>query len=98
MCIEEAMTEAQRIDAERKAAGFIQESLDDAARRGFGNGAFEDSEDESSAVAEEFFSESSSNTSDILSANQEEDRAAAAMPTLIDKLDRKLAATEEQPC
>ncbi|WP_225587459.1 recombination directionality factor [Methylomonas fluvii] len=53
--IEEALSEAKRLDDERQAAGFDQAALDQAARVGFRNGAFEDNEDDGSAVVEEFF-------------------------------------------
>ena len=56
MTLEEALTEAQQIDEMRKSAGFDQSALDKAARLGFSNGAFEDSEDEAGEVVEEFFS------------------------------------------
>jgi hypothetical protein len=39
----------------RKAAGFDQMALDEAARQGFANGAFEESEEDGAAVVEEFF-------------------------------------------
>lgn len=53
--IEDALAEAKRIDDERQASGFDQAALDQAARLGFANGAFEDNEDDGSAVVEEFF-------------------------------------------
>ncbi|WAR44585.1 recombination directionality factor [Methylomonas rapida] len=53
--IEEALAEAKRLDDERQASGFDQAALDQAARLGFANGAFEDNEDDGSAVVEEFF-------------------------------------------
>ena len=52
----EALLTANELDAKRQAAGFDQIALDEAARRGFGNGAFEDSEEDSGVVIEEFFS------------------------------------------
>ena len=52
----EALRTANEQDAHRQAAGFDQIALDEAARRGYGNGAFEDSEEDSRAVIEEFFS------------------------------------------
>lgn len=52
--LEAAITEARKLDARRRAAGFDQAALDTAARAGFSNGAFEDSIEESVAVAEEF--------------------------------------------
>lgn len=51
----EALQQASELDAQRQVAGFDQAALDEAARRGFGNGAFEDSEEDSHAVIEEFF-------------------------------------------
>ncbi|GFM53529.1 hypothetical protein PSCICE_47960 [Pseudomonas cichorii] len=39
----EALHAANELDAQRQAAGFDQVALDEAAQRGFGNGAFEDS-------------------------------------------------------
>ncbi|HDR8931528.1 recombination directionality factor [Burkholderia vietnamiensis] len=53
--LDAAITEARELDARRRAAGFDQAALDTAARAGFGNGAFEDSIEESAAVAEEFY-------------------------------------------
>jgi len=50
--LEDALTQAQDLDARRKLAGFDQAALDAAARLGFANGAFEDSPDERAAVAE----------------------------------------------
>lgn len=47
---------ANELDAQRQAAGFDQAALDEAAQRGFGNGAFEDSEEDVGAIVEEFYS------------------------------------------
>ena len=55
MDISEALQKASELDTQRQTAGFDQRALDDAARRGFGNGAFEDSEEDSHVVIEEFF-------------------------------------------
>jgi hypothetical protein len=55
MDISHALQAANELDTERQAAGFDQAALDDAAQRGFRNGAFEDSEEDSSAVIEEFY-------------------------------------------
>ena len=56
MDMAEALLTAHELDAQRQTTGFDQSALDEAARRGFGNGAFEDSEEDRSAVIEEFFS------------------------------------------
>ena len=55
MDMSEALHKANELDTQRQTAGFDQRALDDAARRGFGNGAFEDSEEASHVVIEEFF-------------------------------------------
>ncbi|WP_312341209.1 recombination directionality factor [Stutzerimonas nitrititolerans] len=55
MDMAEALQAANELDAQRQAAGFDQAALDEAAQRGFGNGAFEDSEEDAGAIAEEFY-------------------------------------------
>ena len=55
MDMSEALVSASELDSRRQAAGFNQAALDEAARRGFGNGAFEDSEEDVGAIIEEFF-------------------------------------------
>ena len=57
MTLEQAISEARRLDGERKQSGFDQAALDVAARQGFANGAFEDLEEDVPAVVEEFFPE-----------------------------------------
>lgn len=58
MTLEQAIAEAQAKDAQRKDSGFDQEALDEAARRGFANGAFEDLAEDVPAVVEEFYPDS----------------------------------------
>lgn len=55
MDMTEALRLASELDEQRQAAGFDQNALDEAAKRGFGNGAFEDSEEDVSAIVEEFY-------------------------------------------
>lgn len=55
MTMAEAVTEARRLDSERKAAGIDQVGLDAAASQGFMAGAFEESADDGGAVVEEFY-------------------------------------------
>lgn len=57
MTLETAVSEARTLDAKRKEAGIHQDSLDEAARIGFGNGSFEENEEEIPAILEEFFPE-----------------------------------------
>ncbi|MGY1530849.1 recombination directionality factor [Luteimonas sp. A649] len=55
MTLEEAIVEARKIDQSRQDAGFDQAALDEAARHGFANGAFEDLAEDVPAVVEEFY-------------------------------------------
>ena len=55
LSLEDALLEAKQLDETRKASGFDQSALDHAARQGFNNGAFEESEDDTGAIVEEFF-------------------------------------------
>ena len=55
LTLEEAITDARRLDAMRKEAGFDQAALDEAARQGFANGAFEELDEDGPYVVEEFF-------------------------------------------
>ena len=55
MSLEETLAEAQQLNAERHATGFDQAALDQAAKLGFSNGAFEDNEEDGRNVIEEFF-------------------------------------------
>ena len=55
MTLEEAITEARRLDTVRREAGFDQAALDEAARQGFANGAFEELDEDVPTVVEEFF-------------------------------------------
>ncbi|VBE31156.1 Uncharacterised protein [Burkholderia pseudomallei] len=87
--LEEALAQAHELDARRKLAGFDQAALDDAARLGFANGAFEDSPEERAAVAEEFYpaAEAVQSNGDPTSS----DPGSAAKPSLREKLDRQAA-------
>ncbi|HHA2712221.1 recombination directionality factor [Stenotrophomonas maltophilia] len=55
LTLEEAIGHAIQTDEARRAAGVDQEALDEAARRGFANGAFEDLAEDVPAVVEEFY-------------------------------------------
>lgn len=55
MTTEEALQHAQQNHEARQAAGFDQRALDNAARLGLSNGAFEENDEESESIAEEFF-------------------------------------------
>ncbi|MBP0635917.1 hydrolase or metal-binding protein [Cupriavidus sp. AcVe19-6a] len=86
--LEAAIGEARELDTRRKAAGFNQAALDEAARLGFGNGAFEDSDEESAAVVEEFFPEKTE-------TGRPNGEVATTVPSLRDKLERKAGVIAE---
>ena len=85
--LEEAISEAKALDAQRKAAGFDQEALEAAAYEGFGNGSFEESSEDVPEILEEFYPE----------GNDAADQAATvrtlpqqSKPSLKEKLDQKV--------
>ena len=87
MSVEEMLADAKRKEADRQLAGFDQVALDAAARLGFGNGAFEDSEEEGGAVVEEFF------TVGEVAENPEASSTASSKPSsLAERLEEKVAA------
>ena len=53
--LEQAIEQARQRDQARKDAGFDQAALDNAARAGFANGLFEDTEEDIPAILEEFY-------------------------------------------
>jgi hypothetical protein len=82
----EAIARARELDDQRKASGFDQTALDEAARIGFSNGAFEESGEDTRAVAEEFYPEAES-----AGETGAESDGGAASNSLKDKLERKAA-------
>ena len=81
--LEDAIADAKALHERRISVGFNQEALEQAAHTCFGNGAFEETEDDLSDVLEEFFTESGA----------EENTAGKATnkgkPSLLEKLDSK---------
>lgn len=55
LTLEQAIAEAIQKDGTRRDAGLDQGALDEAARKGFANGAFEDLTEDVPAVVEEFY-------------------------------------------
>lgn len=96
LSLEEALMEAKRTDEMRQASGFNQGALEAAARLGLGNGAFEDSEEDSGAVVEEFFP---SEDADVTMKNPlglENQAPPAKEKSLVEKLeDRAEAVTQK---
>ena len=85
MDMAEALVTASELDSRRQAAGFNQAALDEAARRGFGNGAFEDSEEDVSAIVEEFYPEGEAPAAATIS------QLNPTKPSLTEKLDAQAA-------
>jgi hypothetical protein len=73
LTLEQAIAQARELDEQRRASGFDQVALDEAAQKGLGNGAFEELEEDVPAVVEEFFPQTGAMDSDVpsrgLSAN-----------------------------
>ncbi len=84
--VEEALTEAKRLGADRQEAGFDQVALETAARQGFSNGAFEESDDEGESVVEEFYPEGDGGQGDPGLTPEK-----AVVPSLADKLEDRAA-------
>lgn len=90
--LEAAIADARELGDRRRTAGFDQAALDEAARLGFSNGAFEDSPEEAAAVVDEFYPEVGNGEP----ASNRDRSATAETPatTLRDKLDRQAAILE----
>ena len=85
MTLAEAIAGARAENEHRKGAGFNQMALEEAARQGFANGAFEESEEEGAAVIEEFYPDEFDSGTKKNSASKE------TKPVLADKLNQKAA-------
>jgi len=72
LSLEQAVTEATRLDEERKRLGFDQWALDESAREGYAAGAFEESEEEGLAVVEEFYPEEGNEAAPTLTRSKPE--------------------------
>lgn len=93
--IEEALAEAKQIDEQRQAAGFDQAALDQAARLGFSNGAFEDNEEDGGTVVDEFFPIDAADGTNVGNGGDNERLTSAATgtePLTLEPLAAKLEA------
>ena len=84
--LEDALLEAKQREETRQAAGFDQSALDYAARQGFNNGAFEDSEEDTGAIVEEFFPAIEDQPNTVCPQTQ---RAEPTKPSLAQKLESR---------
>lgn len=85
---EQMLDEARQLDETRRLAGFDQDALDQAARLGLVNGAFEDSVEDGEAVVEEFFG-----AGENAAGTEELSMASAPMSSLANRLEAKVAVT-----
>jgi hypothetical protein len=84
MTLEESIAEARQSDERRRAGGYDQAALDVAGSQGFGNGAFEESEEEMPEIVEEFF-----NTVGDSGMGGVDKTNGRTKPSLMEKLDLK---------
>lgn len=84
LTLEQAIAEARVKDEQRKESGFDQAALDEAAWRGFANGAFEELDEDVPAVVEEFYP-------DAPATDAETAAAKVATVGLRDRLQDKVA-------
>lgn len=84
--LEDALLEAKQREETRQAAGFDQSALDYAARQGFNNGTFEDSEEDTGAIVEEFFPAIENQPNTVFPQTQ---RAEPTKPSLAQKLESR---------
>lgn len=92
--LEQALAEAKEQDAQRQASGFDQAALDAAARAGFGNGLFEEDEEEGLGLVEEFFPVAGDAGSDFKAGARHAQAdvttsVSGEKPSLLEKLNRK---------
>lgn len=85
MTLSAAVAAAIALRDECKALGFNQAALDEAGRKGFADGVFEESAEEVAEVLEEFYPDSSGGVEEALQSN----KSAIA---LSDKLAQKLVS------
>jgi hypothetical protein len=92
--MEVALGEAAQVAETRQAAGFNQDALEEAARLGLNNGAFEEGDDEGVSIVEEFFPESDGteqNIGNVIRAHKTAD-IPMRKTSLVDRLEVKAAS------
>ena len=80
--LEDTLDEARRLADAREISGFDQAALDQAAKAGFANGAFEENEEEPVQIVEEFYP-------DLPAHDSEQAAGQGQSETLADKLQAK---------
>lgn len=90
--LEDALLAAKQLEETRQASGFDQSVLDQAARQGFNNGVFEDSEEDTGAIVEEIFPATEDPPS-----NAEAQPTAPSKPSLAQKLEAQAIGHSKRP-
>jgi hypothetical protein len=88
MTLEQAIAEAKATHERRQAVGFDQEGLDQVARLGFQNAAFETTEEEVPEILEEFFPEDGNHSGQ--GGDTAQTTSAKGRPSLKERLDSKV--------
>ena len=91
----EAIKGAKEDATTRAAAGVIQADLDEAARRGFAMGAFEDSEEDGAAIAEEFYPEGNLVNVDAPDLDRLSSRKSARLVRKLNGLSSQMSSSED---
>ena len=88
MTLEQAIEQAKALDEQRRATGYDQQALDEAARAGFANAEFEDDGEDLPDILDEFFSESPGS---VIAQSPSPD-SITGKPRLADKLKGRAAS------
>ena len=91
MMLAQAVTAARELDDHRREVGLDQSALDAAGRIGFGNAAFELSEEEIPEVLEEFYPTSNEPEDYGRTSPTDSPELPVTNPRLTEKLERKVA-------
>lgn len=94
LTLAQALEQARDLQRERQAAGFDQVALDEAARQGYAQGAFEESEEDGLGVLEEFYPPDLDKSADTQPAAETTPSGPApsqTRPTLASKLGQRVA-------
>jgi len=84
LSLNEAIGQAKALAEQRQAAGFAQDALDGAARLGYANGSFEDSEEDAPDIVEEFYP---------AEPHEAEAESGPVVPVLMGKAQTRMAVT-----
>ena len=98
MTLAQAVTAAKELDDHQREVGLDQSALDAAGRIGFGNAAFEFSEEEIPEVMEEFYQREAEPSwpEENNAVPTEPSMRQSGKPSLVEKLDRRSSIQNRQ--